>query len=220
MNKLLSPLPEYDLCLPDSPDRQEVEAFTQKRFEDTYGATIREFYPVILTMRCFDNLSGTSGMRVASQQALFLEHYLDKPVESLLSEKLNTLVQRQSIVEIGNLVSTQRGASHLLFLLFTSLLHQAGHEWICFTATQALRNNLSKLGFEFTFLGDAEPNKLDAKSVEDWGSYYANKPQVLVGNLKGAMAVIQSRPLFRRVYRLYRHRINYLAREFRATRHA
>lgn len=220
MNKLLSPLPEYRLCLPDSPDRGEVEAFTRKRFQDTYAATIKEFYPVILAMRCFDNLSGTSGMRIAGQEALFLEHYLDRPVEHLLSEKLQTTVKRQSIAEIGNLVSTQRGASHLLFLLFTSLLHQAGQEWICFTATQALRNNLSKLGFEFIYLGEAEPDKLDAQSIKDWGSYYANKPQVLAGKLQDAMAVIQSRPLFRRVYRLYRHRINYLAREFQATPHA
>ncbi len=86
MNKLLSPLPEYELCLPESPGRQEVEAFIQKRFQDSYGATIRAFYPVILAMRCFDKLSGTSGMRVASQEALFLEHYLDKPIECLLSE--------------------------------------------------------------------------------------------------------------------------------------
>ncbi len=216
LSKLLSPAPDFSLSLRNSSQRAEVESFIHDSFEDSFAANLKAYYPAIMTMRCFDQVTGTAGLRPAGEQALFLEQYLDQSIEALLSATLDREIKRQDIVEVGNLVSKQRGASHLLFLLFTTMLHQAGKRWIVFTATQGLRNTLNRLGFEFSYLADANPACLDEATLQDWGSYYSTRPQVLVGDLNKAMNIIQTRPLFRRVARLYRHKINYLAREFKA----
>lgn len=216
ISRLLSPGPDFSLCLQNDEQRSAAEQFIHERFEASFGASLNEYFPALMTMRCFDNLSGAAGIRPAASTPLFLENYLDQPVEDLLSARMGTDIMRSDLVEIGNLVSSQRGASHILFLIFTSMLYQAGYRWIVFTATKALRNNLCKLGFEFTYLSDADPAVLDEESQLNWGDYYSTQPQVLAGNLADAVEIIQSRPLFRRVYRLYRHKINYLTREFQA----
>tara|TARA_R110000824_G_scaffold52692_4_gene146167 strand:- start:102806 stop:103528 length:723 start_codon:yes stop_codon:yes gene_type:complete len=213
---LLSPAPEFKLSLADDENRYETEDFIQKKFHKIYAAYIDEFYPVILCMRCFGSLSATAGMRVARSTPLFLEQYLDQNIEVELSQLIGSEISRNSIVEIGNLVASQRGASHILFLLFTTILHRAGYQWITFTTTRALQNNLRKLGFELHYLCEADPSKLEPKSGSDWGTYYNTQPQVVAGNLDNAMQIIQSRPLFRRILRLYRSRINALVVEFKS----
>ena len=218
-DKLLSPAPEFDLSFTDDHNRDDIEDFIREKFREAYAARIDEFFPSILCMQCFGRLSATAGMRVARQAPLFLEQYLDHTIEHELSQRTGDTVPRSSIVEIGNLVASQRGASHILFLLFTSVLHHAGYQWITFTGTRALQNNLGKLGFELTYLCEADPSKLEGNAQETWGKYYDTRPQVLAGNLDNAMQIIQSRPLFRRVLRLYRSRISELVHEFKEARH-
>ncbi len=218
-NKILSPAPDFELSHQSDENRLEVEHFVKEKFKQTYAADIHEFFPELLCMRCFGNISGTAGMRVAKKNPLFLEQYLDQSIEAELSQQTGKSIARDTIVEIGNLASSQRGASHLLFLLFTSILYRAGYTWISFTATQALHNNLNKLGFKLTYLCDANPSKIKNDSMGDWGKYYDTQPQVLAGNLEDAVQIIESRPLYRRLLRLYRHRINYLAQEFKASQH-
>jgi hypothetical protein len=218
-SRLLSPAPEFDLSCIGEDNRPEVEVFVKQKFKQSYSANINEFFPDLLCMRCFGKLTGTAGMRVANNSKLFLEQYLDQAIETELSALNNKTVSRDSIVEIGNLASSQRGASHLLFLLFTSILHRAGYRWIVFTATKSLQNNLNKLGFELSYLCNADPSKLDNDSVEDWGKYYDTEPQVVAGDLDNAMNIIQTRPLYRRILRLYNHQINYMTKEFKAAQH-
>lgn len=218
-SKLLSPAPEFSLSQCADADRSVTEQFIKQQFQKSYAADIHEFFPELLCMRCFDNLSGTAGMRSAKNTTLFLEQYLDQSIESELSQKFKNQIDRSGIVEIGNLVSSQRGASHLLFLVFTSLLHQAGYQWIVFTATKALYNNLTKLGFEITYLCEADPLKLGDKALNSWGKYYETQPRVFAGNLDDAMHIIRSRPLYRRILKLYSKQINYLAKEFKAAQH-
>lgn len=218
-NKILSPAPEFELSQQSDENRFEVENFIHQKFQQSYAADIHEFFPELLCMRCFGNISGTAGMRVAKNNPLFLEQYLSQPVEAELSQLAGKIIARDTIVEIGNLASSQRGASHLLFLLFTSILYRADYRWITFTATKALHNNLNKLGFNLVYLCDADPAKLNSDSIDDWGKYYDTQPQVLAGNLEDAAQIIESRPLYRRLLRLYRHRINYLAKEFKASQH-
>lgn len=217
--KFLSPTPEFTLSLDAAHNRFEVEDFIHQKFQKIYGAQIHEFFPAILCMQCFGTLSATAGMRLAQHSPLFLEQYLDQKIEIELSQLIGKNISRNSIVEIGNLVASQRGASHILFLLFTTILHRAGYQWITFTTTKALQNNLRKLGLELNYLCEAVPAKLDLKSRADWGRYYDTQPQVVAGNLDNAMQIIQSRPLFRRILRLYRSRINVLVIEFKAAQH-
>lgn len=215
LRRYLSPAPQFELVGSKHPERAEAERFIAERYSVAYHADVSHFLPWLLTLRCLGGVSGVAGMCPADSSPLFLEHYLDQPLEALLAEHSGEPVARTSIVEIGNLAAAQRGASHILFLLFTSLLQRAGYEWITFTATKALRNNLEKLGFPLITLTEADIGRLDADERATWGSYYDTAPLVMAGRLSTAMDIIQSRPLLRRVLRMYRYRINVLAEELR-----
>ena len=91
--------------------------------------------------------------------------------------------------------------------------HLSGYKWITFTATQALANNLKKLGFPLVKLADATSDRLLGNEANEWGAYYDTKPQVFAGSLDAAAALARKRPLFRKALVLYRRKIRRLAKE-------
>jgi hypothetical protein len=211
--RLLTPAPQVALAGPLDGGRIAVERHVAERYASTYEAKLTHFLPWLLTLECLGSLSGVVGMQAARTGPLFLEGYLDRPVEKLLAERLGQGVARGALVEIGNLVANKRGASQLLFLLFTATLHKAGYEWIVFTATRALRNNLEKLGFPLVELCRVETAGLDPALLAQWGSYYQSEPVVMAGSLASAMELIRAQPLLRRALALYQGRIDALAEQ-------
>ena len=211
VQRFLNPLPEFNLLSVRDEGRSAAKQLVRERYSEAYGAEVAHFMPWLLTMQCFGGLSGVAGLQPAGATPLFLEQYLDLPVEQLLSNQLDVTVPRNALVEVGNLVAARKGGSHLLFLLFTSVLHAAGYEWIVFTATHALRNNLEKLGFPLIELKRVDVNTVPADVRAEWGSYYATAPMVMAGRLQDAYSLIQSKALYRRTARAYRERIDALA---------
>lgn len=216
LRRTLTPAPTFALAGPHAPERAQAEALVIEKFEATWHARVTHFLPWLLSMHCCGRCSGVAGLRPAAHDALYLEQYLAQPVELALENVLGFAVARADIVEIGNLAVAQRGASHLLFLVMTAALHQAGYKWIAFTATRALRNNLDKLGYPLLKLADASPQQLDAEVLATWGHYYDSQPQVVVGSLDVAAYLMQERSLLRRVLRLYRQQIRQLATALRS----
>ena len=99
------------------------------------------------------------GMRHAENTPLFLEHYLDQPVEEVLSNILRAEpgeISRRSIVEIGNLAAEHAGGSRWLIVALTAYLQGAGYDWVVFTGVQSLRNSFRKLGLKLFPLAQAE----------------------------------------------------------------
>jgi hypothetical protein len=209
--RLVTPLPAISLVGPVDGSRAEVEQHVAARYDSTYGARLTHFLPWFLRLQCLGRLTGVVGMQAADEHGLFLERYLDRPVEKQLAERLGHGVPRGALVEIGNLVADKRGASQLLFLLFTAILHTAGYEWIVFTATRSLRNNLEKLGFPLLELQRVDAAALAPELVAQWGSYYHTEPTVMAGSLAAAMELGATQPLLRRVLRLYQGQIATLA---------
>ena len=215
LRRLLVPGPDFEITGPDDAGRAQVEAAVAEKFHSAWQASVTHFMPRLLSMQCMGSCSAVAGIRPPASGPLFLERYLDLPVEKVLANTVQQAVARRDLVEVGNLVSSQRGASHLLFLVMTATLHRAGYKWMVFTATRPLRNNLLKLGFPMVTLAAASPQRLDESERLEWGSYYQSDPQVMAGSLDAAMQLIAERPLLRRVLRLYRYRINYLAEALR-----
>jgi len=194
--RLLRLTPQFQLLGPDCVQRADAEICIRNKFLEAYGAELQAFLPQLLSMKCGGRLSGVAGICQAGRQQLFLERYLSVPVEQALQEKLGTATHRNSIVEIGNLVATNNGASLAIFIVLATLLYQAGFSHMVFTATEKLRNKFEKLGFETAVLADADPVCLVGADADCWGSYYANKPQVVAGDLLMACKLIAGRPLF------------------------
>jgi hypothetical protein len=214
LSKILgqSILPGTDcrLLLPNDAERSPVERYIAQQFAEHYGAAVRHFMPCLLTVSCANTLRAAAGIRPAASGALFLEHYLDQPVEQAISQALHIPIARDQIVEIGNLVGTHRGASQLLFLLLIAVLHRAGFHWVTFTGTRQVEQIIQKMQFEITRIGAADRQRLGA-SADEWGSYYDNHPQLFVGRVDAGMANIQNHPLMQQVLAYYQPVIGRLA---------
>lgn len=164
----------------DSADRAEVEQFVHEIFAKTYGADITQFMPKLVTLRNESNeLVAAFGMRKAAQSPLFLERYLDVPIEIQLSNRFNKVITRSQITEIGNLaVSNPRNAGVLIAHVIQHSL-DIGVEWCVATAHHSLQNGLIKGGRDVYALQAADKSRLSTHEQAAWGSYYDNGPQVI-----------------------------------------
>jgi hypothetical protein len=163
--------------------RNELESFIAHAFRDKHGAQIHSFMPELLGMHnAGGELRAVAGCRPARQEQLFLEQYLDLPVEALLAAKTGRPVERHQIIEIGNLASNGcRQARHLVSLLPRYLLNR-GYTWAIFTATDIVRGVLQSVGAELIELAVADRAKVHTGD-DSWGSYYRNDPRVMAGYL-------------------------------------
>jgi len=160
-----------------SQERRAVEDFIRCTYAQSYGACIGVDWPVLMSVRDEDdNLLAALGFRYASDEPLFLEQYLDEPIESSL------LTPRYRIVEIGNLASSGRGGSVFLFTALAAYLHHQGAIYAVATGTQTMEKRLRYMGLSLRRLGLADPARLKA-SATCWGSYYASHPNVLAGKI-------------------------------------
>lgn len=165
---------------PDAADRPALEAYIREVFLQAHGAHIRHFLPQLMSLRDGDgNLLAVCGLRHAEQEQLFLENYLDTTVEAVLSRQLGYDVDRNDIVEIGNLAVADPVHARSLLASISLYLHGSGTHWAVFTGLATLRNSLRKLNMQVHALADASITRLPAEDQADWGSYYADHPQVM-----------------------------------------
>ncbi len=164
----------------DATDRAEIEQFIRHIFFQTCGAKVKFFLPTLMSLRDPDgNLIAACGIRSAGTTRLFLENYMDKPVEQLLSERTGSIVQRSDIIEIGNYSVAEMGLSRLLICAIFDQLHASLKQWAVFTAIQLVRNSLIKQDIFPISLCNANIASLPPEEQREWGSYYEQKPQVM-----------------------------------------
>lgn len=215
LSRLLAGAPELVLNHHQHPDRQQVENYIAGKFADEHNAQISHFMPLLLTVSCLKKYSAAVGLRTANDK-LFVDHYLPEgafaAVQALDSNKQ---LHRQQVVEIGNLVSTQRGSSQLLFIILTSLLHKAGAEWVIFTATRQVQQLLVRLNLPTISLCTAEKSRLGDQG-EHWGSYYDNQPEVMAIKVDDAFYTLIDNRFARIIMQQYQHTTATLAHSFRA----
>ncbi|MGC4394907.1 thermostable hemolysin [Hydrogenophaga crocea] len=183
------------LCevLRDDPRRAEVEAFIHGVFQERFGARVRGFAPVLVALRdAQDRLVAAAGYRAADGGPLFLERYLEHPIEHHLQMASGAPVSRARIAEVGHLASIQPGEGRRLVGLMAMLLAREGFDWIVSTLTQELRQLFVRLGVAPLALGVADPERLGEQAA-DWGSYYDHRPLVHAGQLQLALQAMQRR---------------------------
>jgi len=164
-------------------ERHAFEDFIGARFARAYGAKLTHFLPHLLGVK--DGLGrwqAAAGYANAGAQALFLEQYLDAPVEQALAAALGRPIARNSIVEVGNLAAASAGMARALIPQLARHLHRLGYRWVAFTATRALRNSFHRLGLKPLALAPALRSRLQDGGA-DWGSYYEQDPVVMTGRI-------------------------------------
>lgn len=194
-----------------SADRPVIEHYISARFYESYQAEITSFLPYLLSTHNDNKLSAALGFQPANETSpLFLETYLDDEIQVVISAMTGQIVARDKIAEIGNLTSSRRGSSQMLFILIAAILHEAGFDWVVFTATKQVQQILDKLNLHTIQLCEADPRRL-ADHGQSWGSYYNNNPKVLAGNLAYAMVLLQQHKVIGFMLQNYRNTIVELA---------
>lgn len=189
-------IPRFGLHPPGSPERAAVEAYIHDRFAGVHHAEVTHFLPNLISLRCGGEYSAAVGLASAGNGKVFAEQYLNTPVEQIISEKLGQQVARDQIIEIGNLVSTWKGSSLLLFIVIGEVMESLGYHYVMFTGTREVKALLARLRYSPIVLADADPARLPDGGAS-WGSYYTNNPQVMFGDNRPAMAAARKNPMYR-----------------------
>jgi hypothetical protein len=171
--------------------RHALESFIHNTFKQSYGADIHHFLPRLMSLSNHkDELIAAVGFHPAQNEPLFLEQYLDRPIEDLLSCQRGHPVQRGKIMEVGNLAVATAGGARGLIIALTSYIKGAGFDWVVFTAVPSLINSFRKMGLEIIPLVEARKERLVTGS-ERWGSYYDSDPVVVAGNVNQGFANLE-----------------------------
>ncbi|MCC4597852.1 thermostable hemolysin [Xanthomonas campestris pv. phormiicola] len=176
---------------PGHPQRASVEAFVARVYRQRYGAVLRGFLPHLLAYCAADGtLRAALGLRCASEGELFVEHYLERPAELAIAERVPRRVARSELVEVGNFAAEQAGDARAMIQALTGTLHAAGLRWVLFVATRQLRNTFDRLHLATVDLGEARGERLRG-DPSDWGEYYAAQPRLTFGDIAAGHAFLQ-----------------------------
>jgi hypothetical protein len=198
-----------------SSHRAELEDYVSRCFKRAYSAEVTEFAPLLLELRCVSNTSGVAGIRPASAQPLFLESYLDEPVETVARQFAGEPVERHEIAELCNLAALRPGACQLINIILAAALQGAGFRYACFAGTNQLERIVRKQHFAVEPVAVAAPARLGPAAAQ-WGSYYDSSPNVLLVDLHQTMQALYAQRLSTAVIRMYAETIGSLGHELAA----
>lgn len=175
--------------------RPVVERFIGGVYADRYDAQVPSFMPQLVSRSSADGeLLAAAGYRSAAEP-LFLERYLDVPVDQLIAQHGGGLLPpRARIVEVGHLAARRAGHGRALILQLASYLNEQRVEWVVSTLTEELRHLFERMGVQPLELGRADPTRLGA-GAQAWGRYYAHRPMVLAGHLPTVLERLAARGL-------------------------
>jgi hypothetical protein len=190
------PAYRYRLEEAESPaERAVLEAFIAERYASAYSAVIRSFLPHLYALRGSDGRPlAAFGLRDATTGPLFLETYLDQPIEQVIGEQRSVTLSRQQIVEVGNLAGRHPGALRVLIVQLGILLQNMGYRWLVFTGNAQLINGFARLGIDLMELAPARIERLPEVMRADWGCYYEAGPVVACANITAGRAHLTAHP--------------------------
>lgn len=187
LDRILRSAPaSISLSLKSHANRPEVERLIEDVYSRVYGGSIKEHYPILLSA-CDDagRVMAAVGLRDADREPLFLERYLNAPIQTVMTSVFGKDIDRRHIVEIGNLVSLHSGVSIHVFGAVAICLKQLGYTHAAVTATSSLHRSLIRLGIAACVVADADAERLADKGA-NWGTYYECKPKILVASVDAA----------------------------------
>jgi len=164
-------------------ERPALEAFVQQAFERRHGASIATFMPTLLSFHDDGGrLRGVIGVRGAAPRELYLEQYLEHPIEAAITAVTGRPVRREEVVEVGNLAGDSCRTAMRMVAVLPAYLLARNYRWIAFTATRAVRGILAGFRAPLVELARADGGCV-SEQADRWGRYYENDPRVLVGYL-------------------------------------
>jgi hypothetical protein len=181
------PRGRLELVVRGARERASLESFIDRRFGRAYGAHPTHFCAHLLGIRdTAGRWQAAVGYTPAADGPLFLEQYLDAPVEAVLAAALGRAVARESAVEVGNLAAIDAGVARRLIAALAQRFHADGYRFAVFTATRELRNSFRRLRLVPIVLARADRTRL-REAAERWGDYYSHDPVVMGGAIAAGL---------------------------------
>lgn len=165
-------------------ERAELERFVARRFREVYGASVTHFMPRLFG--AYDDqlrVAAVFGLRSADSGPLFLEQYLDVPVDACVEATFGHRAARADIAEVGNLAGATPGALRALIPTLTQRLAGESFRYVAFTGSGRLCNGFARLGLPLRGVAPAPIDRLPASERVRWGRYYEASPQVMIGDV-------------------------------------
>ena len=175
------------------PRRAHLEHFIAEVYLQRYGARIVHFARDLIG---FEDEAGqwlaAVGYTPAVDAPLFVQQYLDVPVEEAIAAHVGVPVTRAQVVEAGNLAAVSPGAARDTIAYLAAVLNRMQLGWVVLTCTRTLLNSFFRLGLAPIALAHANPRRLP-DGGKSWGSYYRADPIVVAADIAAGVRSLQTR---------------------------
>lgn len=156
-----------------------VQHYIENKYRECYGADIDcTYHNLLYAIDENGQYVAAVGYRTPAE-TFFLEQYLNTTAETVLTQLYGEKVDRDELVEIGNLVGDNR---HAVFFLMQALwrhLTERSYQHVILTCTGKLQRRFRNL----PLVKITHALKDNVENPESWGSYYDHSPQVMTGRL-------------------------------------
>jgi hypothetical protein len=174
--------------------RSVVEFEIQRLYLRRYGAVLDSFAPTLVAeLSQRGDVECVAGIRFG-HEPLFLECYLDRPIEQVLEDRLCSEAERSRIVEVCHLAGAGPGTSLTFVRKLIALLQGIEAEWAIFTATKPLRHLLRRSGLSLVELGVATIDRVPRPQT--WGTYFEHDPRIMAVGAQTASGLKRLIPAF------------------------
>ncbi|WP_395336664.1 thermostable hemolysin [Novosphingobium sp. BL-8H] len=161
----------------------------RRQYLAAHGAHVKPTYEHMMAKSRAGVVKAALGYRRAGEMPLFLERYLEAPIEQVLSDVLAQDVRRDSVLEIGNLAADDAMS---LISLWGAVANDLGGqcEVAVATLTAGLRSMFVRIGVPLHFLAPAKICRVDDPAI--WGRYYDCDPWVCAGIIEEGQRAISA----------------------------
>jgi len=181
--RALEAKPRFEVLHPGHADRESLERFIAESYRRAYGARITHYAENLVGVRDQNGAwSAGVGYTLAGRDPLFVEQYVDQPIEATIAAALGMPIDRGQVVEVGNLAASASGAARRVIVGMTALLHELGRTWVVFTSTRSLLNSFARMRISSIVLARADPSRLPGGGA-NWGTYYDTDPQIMTASI-------------------------------------
>lgn len=161
-----------------------------RKYRDVFGAMLKPAFGTYLHCGAHEESGAALGYQRAGEQPLFLERYLEQPVEQAVSGAFGRTIDRTRIVEIGNFAADNALAMVELWGAAANDLGGSSEVAVA-TLTAPLRRMFARIGLPILVLAPASAAFLGTEARE-WGSYYELDPQVCAGMIVEGQTAISA----------------------------
>ena len=184
------PRPVLKVYAEGAAGRARVEAYIWQRYADRFAADVQDWFPRLVTLESGGDILAAAGYR-SGADPLFLERYLDAPVEHCLARYAPNL-PRTDIVEAGQFAALHAGAGRLLVPLLARHLRDEGFQWAISTVTHELHHLFTRMGMHPLPMAPARADCLAPDHRAVWGTYYDHAPVVVAERLSAVIGELKA----------------------------